>query len=138
MIFPNQAQFVSNYNSLVVGGSARTLTSIFGETFHLRFGSGQGDPSSGVRFLAAHLLFDAFLNFSAARHRYSVSINEVVVQSTSYADDTVAILNIQSQLHLDCLLRVFDIGKGMGLSINPDKTKILAIPLSPPMSCSPP
>ena len=114
MIFRNQAQFVSNYNSLVVKGSARSLTSIFGEKFHLRFGSGQDDPCSGVRFLAAHLLFDAFLNFSTARHGYSVSINEVVVQSTSYADDTVAILNIQSQLHLDCLLRVFDIGKGDG------------------------
>jgi len=38
---------------------------------------------------------------------------------------TLAILNIQSQFHLDCLLRVFEIGKGMGLVINPDKTKIL-------------
>ena len=126
LIFPDNSQFISNFNALVTGGSACTLTTLEGAVFYLLYGTGQGDPSSGARFLTAHYIFDMFLNFDANRHGYRLRAGGRDMINTSFADDTATALCLGSGNHIDRLLRVFEIIKPMGLEINPLKTRILS------------
>lgn len=124
-IFP-VGKFATAFTSLTKNGRFRSFVNgFFSGYIKYKRGCSQGDPPSGSKFIILNHIFIALLESKSLKHIF-FKIGKVHLRPKSYADDNLAITQIKNSSDVFKLKSLLtNLEKGLGLSINFDKTKIL-------------
>ena len=131
-IFP-EGNFAEAWCNLTNGGSFHAVVNGYiSQSFTLKQGFGQGDPSSGSKFNIYMHLFIACLKSPILRHLI-LSIKEKPLPAIAFADDSMQAFKFSTEqdiILVENLLK--DVFEYVGMEINFRKTKILSFGDCPP------
>ena len=124
-IFP-EGNFAEAWCNLTNGGNFYAVVNGHNsQSFTLKQGFGQGDPSSGSKFDIYMHLFIACLKSPKLRH-LTLSIKEKPLPSIAFADDSMQAFNLSTEQDITLVENLLqDIFHYVGMEINFKKTKIL-------------
>ena len=131
-IFPNGI-FAQTWINLTSKGRFRAkVENCYSEFIDIILGTPQGGPSASTLFNILHHIFPSVLD-SVVFHHISLKINNKILKSSAFADDTwkfycLKVIGDIEKLHS----MLIDLEKSTGLKINFSKTKILTYGNIPP------